>query len=106
MIFRRALEVTYRTARRVVVFVIGLTVVIVGVVMLVTPGPGIGAIIGGLAILGLEFAWARRWLAALKAKGMKAVDKVRHRNHPGSDNGDDHNTHPDPPDSEKKTDVV
>jgi tellurite resistance protein TerC len=30
--------------------------------MLVTPGPAFIVIPAGLAILGLEFAWARHWL--------------------------------------------
>ena len=57
---------TYRLARRIVVFVIGSTVVLVGVVMLVTPGPGLVVIPAGLAILSLEFAWARYWLRKLR----------------------------------------
>ncbi|MHB8901278.1 MAG: TerC family protein, partial [Thermoguttaceae bacterium] len=52
----------YRQARRVVILVVGSTVILVGVVMLVTPGPAMLVIPIGLAILGIEFAWARRWL--------------------------------------------
>jgi len=57
----------YRLARQIVVGVIGGTVVLVGVVMLVTPGPALVVIPLGLAILAIEFAWARRWLNKLKA---------------------------------------
>ena len=53
---------TYHAARRVVIAVIGGTVVLIGLVMLVTPGPAFLVILGGLGILGLEFAWARRWI--------------------------------------------
>ena len=49
----------YRLARRLVIAVIGGTVVLAGVIMLVTPGPGLVVIPIGLAILALEFAWAR-----------------------------------------------
>ena len=57
----------YKMARRIVIAVIGGTVVTVGVIMLVTPGPALVVIPTGLAILALEFAWARRWLHKLKA---------------------------------------
>jgi tellurite resistance protein TerC len=59
---------TYTKARRVVVAVVGSTVLLVGVVMLVAPGPGIVVIPLGLAILGLEFAWARYWLRRVREK--------------------------------------
>lgn len=48
-------------ALRVVVIVIGATVILLGVVMLITPGPGAATIYAGIAILATEFAWAR-WL--------------------------------------------
>jgi uncharacterized protein (TIGR02611 family) len=47
--------------RRVIVFVIGTTVILIGVALLVLPGPGWVTIFGGLAILATEFAWAR-WI--------------------------------------------
>jgi len=56
----------YQTARRVVVAVIGGTVVLIGVAMVVLPGPAIVVIPAGLAILGTEFAWARRFLKRLR----------------------------------------
>ncbi len=57
----------YQIARRIAIAVIGGTVVLVGVVMLVTPGPALLVIPLGLAILAVEFAWARHWLNRLKA---------------------------------------
>ena len=56
----------YRLARRIVVSVVGATVLLVGVIMLVVPGPAIIVIPIGLAILGMEFAWARYWLRRLR----------------------------------------
>lgn len=47
----------------------GFTLLVVGVVMLVTPGPGWLVIIGGLAMLAAEFVWARRLLNRLKSEG-------------------------------------
>ncbi|GMU36731.1 MAG: PGPGW domain-containing protein [Phycisphaerae bacterium] len=57
-----------KTARKVVVLVIGGTVVLLGVVMIVTPGPGILGILGGLGILATEFVFARTLLNRMKRK--------------------------------------
>jgi uncharacterized protein (TIGR02611 family) len=64
----RIARITYQAARRVVVTVVGTTVLLLGVVMLVTPGPGLIVIPLGLAILSLEFAWARHWLRKVREK--------------------------------------
>ena len=53
---------TLKQAKRLVMVVIGFTVVLLGIVMLVTPGPGVAAIVGGLAILATEFVWAKKLL--------------------------------------------
>jgi tellurite resistance protein TerC len=58
---------TIRQARRLVVSVVGLTLLLCGTVMLVTPGPGVLVILAGLGVLALEFAWARRLLKKIKA---------------------------------------
>ena len=55
---------------------VGFVVLAAGVVMLVTPGPGIPVIILGLAMLALEFAWAERWLERLLERAEQAVDQV------------------------------
>ena len=57
---------TYKLAKRIVITVIGVTILGVGIVMIVTPGPALILIPVGLAILGLEFAWARLWLKRLR----------------------------------------
>lgn len=57
----------YKLARRIAIGVVGGTVVLIGIVMLVTPGPALVVIPTGLAILAIEFAWARHWLNKLKA---------------------------------------
>jgi uncharacterized protein (TIGR02611 family) len=56
---------------------LGFLVLAAGVVMLVTPGPGIPAIILGLAMLALEFAWAERWLERIVNRVEEAADQVR-----------------------------
>ena len=51
-----------KVAKRVIVSVVGATVLLIGVVLLVLPGPAFIVIPVGLAILATEYAWARRWL--------------------------------------------
>ncbi|HZD69146.1 MAG TPA: PGPGW domain-containing protein [Actinomycetes bacterium] len=68
-----------RQAWRVVVLVVGLALVAAGLVMLVTPGPGIAAVLAGLALLATEFAWARRLLAYARRRFDAARDQVRRR---------------------------
>lgn len=65
-----------RMARRIAVGVIGSTVVAIGIAMLVLPGPGLVVIPAGLGILGLEFAFARRWLTRLRAHAADVAAKV------------------------------
>ena len=60
---------TVRQARRVIVLVVGLTLLLCGVVMLIIPGPGWLLIFAGLSILALESVWARHLLKKIKAKG-------------------------------------
>ncbi len=74
---RNALAHSYRVARRIAVALIGTTVIALGVAMLVLPGPGLVVIPAGLAILALEFAWARRWLRRVKQHGSALLDRVR-----------------------------
>jgi uncharacterized protein (TIGR02611 family) len=54
---------------------IGGTVLLIGVIMIVLPGPGLPIVAAGLAILATEFFWARR--ALRNAKG--AAAKVRRK---------------------------
>jgi putative transmembrane protein PGPGW len=69
-----------KTVRRVIVGVIGGTIVLIGIALLVLPGPAFIVIPLGLLILGSEFAWAR--LLLQRARGMiakvsgKRVDAV------------------------------
>jgi len=71
--------INYKWARRIVVAVIGTTVLVIGVAMVVLPGPAIIVIPLGLGILGLEFAWARFWLRRLRETATNVVNRVRGR---------------------------
>ena len=63
-----AVNVTVKMANRIAIAVAGATVLLLGVVMIITPGPAFILIPVGLAILGLEFAWARLWLRWLRRR--------------------------------------
>ena len=63
---KRAVHLTYKAARRIVIGVVGATVLVIGVVMIVTPGPALVVIPVGLAILSIEFTWARLWLKKVR----------------------------------------
>jgi uncharacterized protein (TIGR02611 family) len=75
----RARQERHRQRNRIVriAFAIaGFVVLLAGVIMLVTPGPGIPVIILGLGMLALEFAWAERWLERVLNRAEQAVDQV------------------------------
>jgi uncharacterized protein (TIGR02611 family) len=61
--------------RKLIVAVIGLTILLIGVVMIALPGPAFIVIPLGFAILATEFAWARR--AVRRARVMIAKARGR-----------------------------
>ena len=63
---RRVAHITYKAGRRIIIGVVGATVLLIGIILIVTPGPAFVVIPAGLAILSLEFAWARHWLRKLR----------------------------------------
>lgn len=63
--------VTYKNVKRVVILILGTSVLLVGVAMIVLPGPAILVIPAGLAILATEFAWARFLLRKMKRKAQE-----------------------------------
>ena len=72
----RSPNVIIRQAYRMIVLVVGLTVVAGGIAMFVLPGPGILVVIAGLAILATEFVWARLLLQRAKVYAKKAKEKT------------------------------
>jgi uncharacterized protein (TIGR02611 family) len=55
-----------KIVKHVIVSVVGATVLLIGVALLVLPGPAFIVIPIGLAILATEYAWARRWLRKVR----------------------------------------
>jgi len=56
----------YKIVRKVVIAVLGISVLLIGAAMILLPGPAIVVIPVGLAILATEFAWAKSILRKLK----------------------------------------
>jgi tellurite resistance protein TerC len=56
-----------------------MTVLLIGVALLVLPGPAFVVIPIGLAILATEYAWARQWLRIIKESTEKGVEKLNLR---------------------------
>ena len=72
------------TIRKPLVFIVGTLVVIAGIIMLVIPGPGWGAIFLGFAILATEFQsaarirnWLVHWLKVIIAWLQRVWDRMR-----------------------------
>jgi F0F1-type ATP synthase assembly protein I len=63
---------TIEQAKRLIKIVFGFTILLGGCIMLITPGPGIATIVGGLAVLATEFVWARKLLKRFKEETVNA----------------------------------
>lgn len=69
---RQSLRLLPRPVRWILVATVGCTLVLVGAVFLVLPGPGLPLIILGLLVLATEFAWAEATLHRIR-KGSSSV---------------------------------
>jgi len=65
-----------RNGKRVGVTIAGFALILVGIALLVLPGPGWLLIFAGLALLSTEYVWAQRMLNKAKQQAQKARDKV------------------------------
>ena len=54
----------------------GFTLLLIGIVMFFTPGPGWLVILLGLTLLAAEFVWARRLMNHMKDQGNRLKDAV------------------------------
>jgi uncharacterized protein (TIGR02611 family) len=59
---------------KIVVTLVGAAVLTAGLIMMVTPGPGLVGIAAGLAILATEWDWADRWLQLARRKLDEAME--------------------------------
>jgi len=72
------LDRAYRLARRIVIGTVGGSILVLGLALLVLPGPAFVVIPIGLSILAIEFAFARRWLRIVAIRtGLKPAEEAR-----------------------------
>jgi tellurite resistance protein TerC len=57
-----------RQAKRIIIGIMGFTVLAIGLVMVVLPGPAFIVIPLGLGILATEFVWARNLMKRIRSK--------------------------------------
>jgi tellurite resistance protein TerC len=67
---------TIKQARKLIISVIGFTVLLIGLAMVVLPGPAFIVIPIGLGILATEFIWAKKLLDRVKSKASNMRDWV------------------------------
>ncbi len=73
----RTAEATWKSARRWVIFVVGISIVLFGLVVGILPGvPGIPIMFLGFALLATEFIWARKILKRLKQEALALKAKA------------------------------
>mgnify|MGYP001571875248 FL=1 len=70
------INIALRHAKRIIVTVVGFTMLFIGIAMIVLPGPAIVVIPLGLAILAGEFVWARKLLERVKSKVKSTKDSI------------------------------
>ena len=67
----------FRLAKRIVVAVVGGTITLIGIALLVLPGPAFIVIPIGLSILATEFVWARGFLRRARALATRVAAKSK-----------------------------
>jgi uncharacterized protein (TIGR02611 family) len=67
---------TLDQVRRAFRIISGFTLLALGAIMLVTPGPGWVTIFFGLSLLAAEFVWARRLMNRIKREGVRIKEAV------------------------------
>ena len=77
----------WRQARKLIVFVFGTTILLIGIVFIFTPGPAFIVIPGGLAILATEFVWAKHLLAYAKRRVQELTQSSSPPNPPTANSG-------------------
>ncbi len=71
------MNLSIKSIKKIIVAVIGFTILIIGVFMIVLPGPAFIVIPLGLAILATEFVWAKKWLDKVKQKISEQKQKLK-----------------------------
>ncbi len=67
---------TVEQVRRIFLIVAGFTLLLLGLILIFTPGPGTPVILMGLGLLAAEFVWARRLMDRIKREGARLKDAL------------------------------
>ncbi|MBC8118871.1 MAG: PGPGW domain-containing protein [Burkholderiaceae bacterium] len=67
----------FRFVKRIVVAVVGGTVTLIGIALLVLPGPAFIVIPIGLSILATEFVWAKGFLRKAREMARRVTSKTK-----------------------------
>ena len=71
-------ELIFRSTKRIVIFVVGVALVLLGIVLIPLPGPfSIPLMIAGLAVLATEYVWAEKVLDTVKDKAKQASNAAK-----------------------------
>ncbi len=70
-------KLSKRTARRIGVSIVGFPLIILGIVLIPLPGPGLLIVAAGLFVLSLEFDWAKKYLDQAKVYLKKMINQSR-----------------------------
>ena len=75
---REVYRFIFRSTKRIVVFVVGVALVLLGVALIPLPGPfSIPLMLAGLAVLATEYVWADKVLDTVKEKAKQASDVAK-----------------------------
>lgn len=70
---------TWGAIRKTVIAIVGVIVVIIGIILMPLPGPGLLIVLAGLLILATEFEWARRHRDNLKSHIDTVIKKAKNK---------------------------
>ncbi|MFH1195417.1 MAG: PGPGW domain-containing protein [bacterium] len=73
------MKLTFRFVKRIIVAVVGLTILLIGIALLVLPGPAFIVIPIGLAVLASEFVWAKKLLEKVTPKFLNKSKKNKEK---------------------------
>lgn len=63
----------HRAAKRIALETLGWVVLVIGVLALFLPGPGLLLTFAGLALLSTQYSWARRWTNPVKIRALRSA---------------------------------
>jgi hypothetical protein len=62
-----------RTAKRLLLEILGWLLLVAGLAAMVLPGPGLILLFAGLAVLSQQYTWAERWLEPVQLRALRGA---------------------------------